>query len=117
MTEKAYENDEVSFMVTLPKGYTLENVLCTADGENLNTITEENGSYTLTGITRNGQPLRDDDTVTVTCLAAENQMEALFASESGRSLDGDTWVKNRWRDHVSGGGAALAEPENYMTLR
>ena len=80
-------------------------------------VKEAGGSYTLTGITRNGQPLRDDDTVTVTCLAAENQMEALLASESGRSLDGDTWVKNRWRDHVSGGGAALAEPENYMTLR
>ena len=80
-------------------------------------VKEASGSYTLTGITRNGQPLRDDDTVTVTCLAAENQMEALLASESGRSLDGDTWVKNRWRDHVSGGGAALAEPENYMILR
>lgn len=80
-------------------------------------VKEASGSYTLTGITRNGQPLRDDDTVTVTCLAAENQMEALLASESGRSLDGDTWVKNRWRDHLSGGGAALAEPENYMTLR
>ena len=80
-------------------------------------VKEASGSYTLTGITRNGQPLRDDDTVTVTCLAAENQIEALLASESGRSLDGDTWVKNRWRDHLSGGGAALAEPENYMTLR
>ena len=80
-------------------------------------VKEVGGSYTLTGITRNGQPLGDDDTVTVTCLAAENQMEALLASESGRSLDGDTWVKNRWRDHLSGGGAALAEPENYMTLR
>ncbi len=80
-------------------------------------VKEAGGSYTLTGITRNGQPLGDDDTVTVTCLAAENQMEALLASESGRSLDGDTWVKNRWRDYLSGGGAALAEPENYMTLR
>lgn len=80
-------------------------------------VKEAGGSYTLTGITRNGQPLGDDDTVTVTCLAAENQMEVLLASESGRSLDGDTWVKNRWRDHLSGGGAALAEPENYMTLR
>ena len=47
---------------------------------------EAGGSYTLTGITRNGQPLGDDDTVTVTCLAAENQMEALLASESGRSF-------------------------------
>lgn len=80
-------------------------------------VKEAGGSYTLTGITRNGQPLKDDDTVTVTCLATEKQMEALLASESGRSLDGDTWVKNRWRDHVSGGGAALAEPENYITLR
>ena len=80
-------------------------------------VKEASGSYTLTGITRNGQPLKDDDTVTVTCLAVEKQMEALLASESGTSLDGDTWVKNRWRDHVSGGGAALAEPENYMTLR
>lgn len=80
-------------------------------------VKEAGGSYTLTGITRNGQPLGDDDTVTVTCLAAENQMEALLASESGGSLDGDTWVKNRWRDHLSGGGAVLAEPENYMTLR
>ena len=80
-------------------------------------VKEASGSYTLTGITRNGQPLRDDDTVTVTCLAAEKQMEALLASESGVSAGEDTWVKNTWRDHVSGGGAALAEPENYMTLR
>ena len=80
-------------------------------------VKEASGSYTLTGITRNGQPLKDDDTVTVTCLAAEKQMEALLASGSGTPLDGDTWVKDRWRDHVSCGGAALAEPENYITLR
>ena len=79
-------------------------------------VKENNGSYTLTGITRNGQPLRDDDTITVTCLATSKQMEALLASESGTSAGEDTWVKNTWRDHVSG-GAALAEPENYMTLR
>lgn len=80
-------------------------------------VKENNGSYTLTGITRNGQPLRDDDTITVTCLATSKQMEALLASKSGTSEDGDAWVKNTWRDHVSGGGAALAETENYMTLR
>ena len=79
-------------------------------------VKENNGSYTLTSITRNGQPLRDDDTVTVTCLATEKQMAALPASESGTSAGEDTWVKNTWRDHVSG-GAALAEPENYITLR
>ena len=80
-------------------------------------VKEASGSYTLTGITRNGQPLGDADTVTVTCLATSKQMEALLASESGVSAGEDAWVKNTWRDHVSGGGAALAEPENYMTLR
>ena len=80
-------------------------------------VKENNGSYTLTGITRNGQPLKDDDTVTVTCLATEKQMEALLASGSGTSAGEDTWVKNTWCDYVSGGSAALAEPENYMTLR
>ena len=80
-------------------------------------VKEAGGSYTLTGITRNGQPLKDDDTVTVTCLATEKQMEALLADECGTSAGEDTWVKNRWRDHVSGGGAALAEPENYIALR
>ena len=80
-------------------------------------VKENNGSYTLTGITRNGQPLKDGNTVTVTCLATSKQMEAALASESGASEDGNAWVKNTWRDHVSGGGAALAEPENYMTLR
>ena len=79
-------------------------------------VKENNGSYTLTGITRNGQPLGDNDTVTVTCLATEKQMEALLASDSGTSAGEDTWVRNTWRDYISG-GAALAEPENYMTLR
>ena len=80
-------------------------------------VKEDDGSYTLTGITRNGQPLGDADTVTVTCLATEKQMAALLASESGASADGDAWVKYTWTDYVSGGGAALAEPENYITLR
>ena len=80
-------------------------------------VKENNGSYTLTGITRNGQTLGDDDTITVTCFAPEKQMNAMLTSESGTSAGEDTWAKITWRDHVSGGGAALAEPENYMTLR
>ena len=80
-------------------------------------VKEANGSYTLTGITRNGQPLRGDDTLTVTCLATTKQMTAVFADESRAVTDEGTWVKDAWRDYISGGGAALAEPENYMTLR
>ena len=80
-------------------------------------VKEASGSYTLAGITRNGQPLRDDDTVTVTCLATAKQMAPLLADKSGGFTGGDTKVKSTWTEYVSGGGAALAEPENYMTLR
>ena len=80
-------------------------------------VKEAGGSYTLTGITRNGQPLRDDDTVTVTCLATAKQMAPLLADKSAGFTGGDKQVKSTWTEDVSGGGAALAEPENYMTLR
>ena len=80
-------------------------------------VKEADGSYTLTGITRNGQPLRDDDTVTVTCLATAKQMAPLLADKSAGFTGGDKQVKSTWTEYVSGGGAALAEPENYMTLR
>ena len=80
-------------------------------------VKEASGSYTLTGITRNGQPLRDNDTVTVTCLATAKQMAPLLADKSAGFTGGDQQVKTTWTEVVSGGGAALAEPENYMTLR
>ena len=80
-------------------------------------VKEADGSYTLTGITRNGQPLRDDDSVTVTCLATASQMAVLLADECGTSAGEDTWVKYTWREALSGGGVVLAEPEHYMTLR
>ena len=80
-------------------------------------VKEASGSYTLTGITRNGKPLRDDDTVTVTCLATAKQMAPLLADKSAGFTGGDQQVKSTWTEVVSGGGAALAEPENYMTLR
>ena len=80
-------------------------------------VKEDSSSYTLTGITRNGQPLGDNDTVTVTCLATAKHMASLFPDESSALADDGVWVKNTWRDYVSGGKAVLAEPENYMTLR
>ena len=80
-------------------------------------VQEDSGSYTLTGITRNGQPLRDDDTVTVTCLATAQQMAPLLSGENGAFSCLDTPVKQAWREALSGGGVVLAEPEHYMTLR
>ena len=54
---------------------------------------------------------------TLTEREMKKQMAALLADENGTSAGGDTWVKNIWLDYVLGGGAALAEPENYITLR
>ena len=80
-------------------------------------VKEENGGFTLTGIKRDGKPLREDDSVTVTCLATAGGMAPLLADESRAFEGGDTTVRDTWSAYVSGGNAALAEPENYIKLR
>lgn len=80
-------------------------------------VKEENGGFTLTGIKRDGKPLREDDSVTVTCLATAGDMAPLLADESRAFEGGDTTVRDTWRAYVSGGNAALAEPEQYIKLR
>ena len=80
-------------------------------------VKEENGGFTLTGIKRDGKPLREDDSVTVTCLATAGGMAPLLADESHAFKGGDTTVRDTWSAYVSGGNAALAEPENYIKLR
>ena len=80
-------------------------------------VKEENGGFTLTGITRDGKPLREDETVTVTCLATVGSMAPLLADESRAFEGGDTRVRDTWSAYVSEGNAVLAEPENYITLR
>ena len=79
-------------------------------------VQENDGSYTLTGVTRSGQPLRDDDTVTVTCLATEKQMAPLLQDETRAFERGEATVKNTWSDAVCSGSVMLAAPESYITL-
>lgn len=79
-------------------------------------LQENDGSYTLTGITRGGQPLQDDDTVTVTCLATEKQMTPLLQDESRAFERGEATVRNAWSEALSGGSVTLAAPESYITF-
>ena len=79
-------------------------------------VEENGGSYKLTGVTRNGQPLQDDDTVTVTCLATENQMTPLLQDETRAFERGADTVKNLWSKALSDGSVVLAAPESYITL-
>ena len=79
-------------------------------------VKENDGSYRLTGVTRDGQPLQDDDTVTVTCLATEPQMTPLLQDEPHAFERGEDTVKNLWSKALSDGGVVLAAPESYITL-
>ena len=79
-------------------------------------VKENGGSYTLTGITRGGQPLQDDDTVTGTCLATEKQMAPLLQDESRAFERGEATVRNAWSEALSGGSVTLAAPESYITF-
>ena len=79
-------------------------------------VEENDGSYKLTGVTRNGQPLQDDDTVTVTCLATKNQMTPLLQDETRAFERGADTVKNLWSKALADGSVVLAAPESYITL-
>ena len=80
-------------------------------------VQENGGSYTLTGVTRNGQPVQDDDTFTVCCLSTPKYMEPLLADGSCAFEEEENTVRNAWLDYVSAGSALLAEPESYIVLR
>ena len=80
-------------------------------------VQENGGSYTLTGVTRNGQPVQDDDTFTVSCLSTPKYMEPLLADGSCAFEEEKNTVRSAWMDYVSAGSALLAEPESYIVLR
>lgn len=80
-------------------------------------VQEEHGTYTLTKVTRDGEAVRDEDTFTVTCLAAAKHMAPLLADESRMFEGGDVHVRNTWTEYAAQEDAVLAEPETYISLR
>ena len=80
-------------------------------------VQEEHGTFTLTKVTRDGEAVRDEDTFTVTCLAAAKHMAPLLADESRMFEGGDVHVRNTWTEYAAQDDAVLAEPETYISLR
>ena len=80
-------------------------------------VREDHGTYTLTKVTRDGAAVRDEDTFTVTCLAAAKHMAPLLADESRVFEGGDVQVRNTWTEYAAQEDAVLAEPETYISLR
>lgn len=79
-------------------------------------VKENDGSYKLAGVTRNGKPLQDDDSVTVTCLATEKQMTPLLQDDTRAFERGRDTVKDLWSKALSDGSVVLAAPESYIAL-
>ena len=80
-------------------------------------VKETDNGYILGKVTKNGKKVQDNDTFTVTCLAALKHMKAYPADANVVFEGGDTTVEDTWTGYVSDGDAVLAEPEDYITLR
>ena len=80
-------------------------------------VKETDNGYILGKVTKNGKKVQDNDTFTVTCLAAPKHMKAYPADANVVFEGGDTTVEDTWTGYVSDGDAVLAVPEDYITLR
>ena len=80
-------------------------------------VKETEDSYILSKVIKDGKKVQDNDTFTVTCLAAPKHMKAYPADANVVFEEGDSTVEDTWTGYVSDGNVVLAEPEDYMTLR
>lgn len=79
-------------------------------------VKEDNGSYTLTRIQKDGKEVADGDTFRVTCLNTAAYMAPFLSEESRVFEKAQQRVKFEWISYILGGGT-LAQPESYMKLR
>ena len=79
-------------------------------------VTESDGKYTLSEITKDGASIKDADHFRVSCLALPQHMEALPSDIAPGFEAGEKTVRQDWTAYVTEGGDVLAEPEHYLTL-
>ena len=85
-----------------------------ASGISLN-VQETGQGYSLASIKKDGKPIADQATFTVTCLATPAHMAPLL--EQGLELKDLGGVRNAWVEAVERGSVTLEEPEDYITVR
>ena len=85
-----------------------------ASGISLN-VQETGQGYSLASIKKDGKPIADQATFTVTCLATPAHMAPLL--EQGLELKDLGGVRNAWVEAVEQGSVTLEEPEDYITVR
>lgn len=79
-------------------------------------VTERDGKYTLSEVTKDGKSIADADTFRVSCLTLSKYMEALPSDIASGFKAGETTARQDWAAYVQQGGDVLAEPEQYITL-
>ena len=80
-------------------------------------VEENNGTYTLTKVKKDGKEIRDDATFSVTCLATNGHFAPFLADESREFTKGEENVRTAWTNAVKSGTVVLAQPEPYITLK
>lgn len=79
-------------------------------------VGENNGSYTLLEVEKDGKKISDDDTFKVTCLNLTAYMNPILEKENIALEASDRHLRLIWTDYIKQGGN-VAEPENYITLK
>lgn len=80
-------------------------------------VTERDGKYTLSEVTKEGMAIKDADLFRVSCLALPQHMEALPSDITSGFETTEATVRQDWTAFVKQGGDVLAEPEQYITLK
>lgn len=79
-------------------------------------VTEKDGAYTLTKLTKDGKQISDGESFHVTFLTTMAHFHPFLADGSREYVSGEKNVKPAWTDYIREGGT-LAEPEHYITLK
>lgn len=79
-------------------------------------VQEKDGKYTLKNVLKDGSKLGDKDTYKVTCLNTEAYMSPFMDNDNSVFRMHEKRVKEEWVEYIKGGGA-IAEPDNYITLK
>lgn len=80
-------------------------------------VKEDNGSYTLMDIQKEGKSIREEDTFTVTCLSVEKYMQPILGETGNGFTEEEQIVRQTWLEYLQKGKAVLSEPDSYITLR
>lgn len=79
-------------------------------------VEENKDTYTLSKVKKDGLEIKDDETFTVTYLAAYGFFAPFLADESRVFTESEEPVRAAWTNFVKSGDVVLAQPEHYITL-